>query len=131
LSIVSCVGSYYYSDQAVLAVSDVRPADPENERALINAVEGLSLAAGIPCPRIYVIDDTAPNAFSAGRDPRHAVVVVTTGLLQKMNKLELEGVIAHELSHIRNYDSLFSTLAIVLVGMIVLLADWWWRSARF
>jgi heat shock protein HtpX len=91
-------------------------------------VEGLAIAAGIPKPRCYVIDDTAPNAFASGRNPENAVVVVTTGILQKLNRAELEGVIAHELSHIKNYDILVQTLAVVMVGVIVLMSDWILRT---
>jgi heat shock protein HtpX len=95
---------------------------------LYNVVEGLAIAAGIPKPRCYVIDDTAPNAFASGRNPENAVVVVTTGILKKLNRAELEGVIAHELSHIKNYDILVQTLAVVMVGVIVLLSDWILRT---
>ena len=104
-----------------------KPADPAGVRALYNLVEGLCIASGLPKPRLYVIDDPAPNAFSTGRNPKHAAVAVTTGLLEKMNRVELEGVLAHELSHIRNYDILVMTLTVTMVGMIALLSDFFLR----
>jgi len=116
--------SYYYSDKIVLAVSKARPVTKKEYPHLYHVVEGLAIAAGLPKPRCYVIDDTAPNAFASGRNPKNSVVVVTTGLLQKLNRVELEGVIAHEMSHIKNYDVLVQTIAVVMVGMIVLLSDW-------
>ena len=93
------------------------PADPQEYRRLYNLVEGLCIAGGLPKPRIYVVDDPAPNAFATGRNPKHAAIAVTTGLLEKMNRVELEGVLAHELSHIKNYDILVSTLAVTMVGV--------------
>jgi len=121
-------GSYYYSDKIVLAVSKARPVSKQEYPYLYNVVEGLALAAGLPKPRCYVIDDTAPNAFASGRNPEKAVVVVTEGLLKKLNRAELEGVIAHEMSHIKNYDIRVQTLAVVMVGVVVLLSDWILRS---
>ena len=97
-------------------MSRAKPADPTTYARLHNLVEGLCIASGLPKPRVYVIDDEAPNAFATGRDPKHAAIAVTTGLLEKMNRVELEGVIAHELSHIKNYDILVSTLAVTMVG---------------
>ena len=129
-AIFSTVGSFYYSDQIVLASTGARPADKEEFPHYVNSVEGLAIAAGLPCPRIYVIDDPAPNAFATGRDPEHAVICATTGLIGMMNRVELEGVIAHEMSHIKNYDIRFMMLVTVLVGMIALLADWFWWSGR-
>jgi len=128
LAVLMTWGSYYYSDKIALRVSRARPVSKEEYPYLYNVVEGLAIAAGIPKPRCYVIDDTAPNAFASGRNPENAVVVVTTGLLQKLNRAELEGVIAHELSHIKNYDILVQTLAVVMVGVIVLLSDWIMRT---
>src|SRR5205807_10285311 len=118
-----------------LAMSHARPADPVDYARFHNLVEGLCIAAGLPKPRLYIIDDQAPNAFATGRDPRHAAVAATTGLLQKMNRVELEGVLAHELSHIKNYDVLVSTLAVTMVGVIALLSDFslrflWWGGPR-
>lgn len=128
-------GSYWKADAIALRVSRARPADPQQYRRLHNLVEGLCIASGLPKPRVYVIDDPAPNAFATGRNPRHAAIAVTTGLLEKLNRVELEGVVAHELSHIRNYDILVSTLAVTLVGAIAILADtairlMWWNGGR-
>jgi heat shock protein HtpX len=120
--------SYYYSDRIVLAISGARPLEKAEFPHLFYAIEGLSIAAGIPAPRVYVIEDAAPNAFATGRNPQHSVVCVTTGLLQKLNRLELEGVIAHELSHVKNYDILFGSLVVVMVGVVALLSDWILRS---
>ena len=127
--------SYWKSDAVALAMSRARPADPETYKRLHNVVEGLCIAAGLPKPRLYIVDDDAPNAFATGRNPSHAAVAVTTGLLGKMNRVELEGVLAHELSHIRNYDILVSTLAVTMVGAIALISDigirmLWWNGGR-
>jgi len=115
--------SYWKADAVALAVSRAHPADPAEYRRLYNLVEGLTIASGLPMPRIYIVEDLAPNAFATGRNPRHAAIAVTTGLLEKMNRVELEGVLAHELSHIKNYDILVSTIAVTLVGSVVLLSD--------
>lgn len=128
-------GAYWKSDAVALAMSHARPADPVEHARLHNLVEGLCIAGGLPKPRVYVVDDDAPNAFATGRDPRHAAVAVTTGLLDKLNRIELEGVLAHELSHVKNYDILVSTLAVTMVGMVALLSDWalrflWWGGPR-
>ncbi|MCL6518527.1 MAG: M48 family metallopeptidase [Armatimonadetes bacterium] len=131
LAIVSSVGSYYYSDKIVLAMSNARPATKEEHAFLINSVEGLAIAAGIPVPKIYVIDDTAPNAFATGRDPEHAVICVTTGLMQKLSRIELEGVISHEMAHIKGFDIRLMALVAVLAGTVVLISDWLLRSMRF
>ena len=129
------VGAYWKSDSIALAMSHARPADPATYARLHNLVEGLCIAAGLPKPRIYVIEDDAPNAFATGRDPRHAAVAVTTGLMDKLTRIELEGVLAHELSHIKNYDILVSTLAVTLVGVVAVLTDFslrflWWGGPR-
>jgi len=128
IAVLMTWASYYNSDKIALAVSRAKPVSKEEYPYLYNVVEGLAIAGGIPKPRCYVIDDTAPNAFASGRNPENAVVVVTKGLLQKLNRAELEGVIAHELSHIKNYDILVQTLAVVMVGVIVLLSDWIMRT---
>ena len=136
--VVAGIGSfaaYWKSDSVALAMSHAHPADPVQYARLHNLVEGLCIAAGLPKPRVYVIDDPAPNAFATGRDPKHAAVAVTTGLLEKMNRIELEGVLAHELSHVKNYDILVSTLAVTLVGVVVLMSDFalrflWWGGPR-
>jgi heat shock protein HtpX len=123
-SFISSFFSYWFSDKVVLAMSGAQEIDHDSNRELYHLVENLCITAGLPTPKIYVINDTAPNAFATGRDPEHAVVAVTVGLLQKLDKIELEGVIAHELSHIGNHDILLATLVTVMVGIIVLLADW-------
>ncbi len=122
---------YWKSDRVALAVSRAKPADEATYARYHNLVEGLCIASGLPKPRLYVVDDPAPNAFATGRDPNHAAVAVTTGLLETMNRVELEGVLAHELSHIKNYDILVSTLAVVMVGVVALLADLALRSSFF
>ena len=132
---VVAFASYWRADRIALAVSRARPASPEEYPRLHNLVEGLCIAGGLPKPGVYVIDDPAPNAFATGRNPTHAAIAVTTGLLEKMNRVELEGVVAHELSHIRNYDILVSTLAVVMVGAVALMADlairtMWWNGGR-
>jgi heat shock protein HtpX len=127
--------AYWKSDAIALAMSHARPADETQYARLHNLVEGLCIAGGLPKPRLYVIEDDAPNAFATGRDPKHAAIAVTTGLLGKLDRIELEGVLAHELSHIKNYDILVSTLAVTLVGVIALLSDFgmrflWWGGPR-
>ena len=120
--------SYYNSDKMVLGISGARPADRVRDFDLFTVVENLSIASGLPKPKIYVIDDNAPNAFATGRDPEHAVVCATTGLLEKLNRRQLEGVIGHELSHIQNYDTRLMAIVVVLVGVISLMADWFMHS---
>lgn len=127
--------AWYKSDSVALAMSHARPTTPESEPRLHNLVEGLCIAAGLPKPRVYLIDDPAPNAFATGRNPQHAAIAVTTGLMEKLNRIELEGVLAHELSHIKNYDVLVSTLAVTFVGVVALVADFslrflWWGGPR-
>jgi heat shock protein HtpX len=126
---------YWKSDSVALAVSRAKPASVEEYARYHNLVEGLCIASGLPKPRLYVVDDPAPNAFATGRNPKHAAVAVTSGLLEKMNRIELEGVLAHELSHIKNYDILVSTLAVTMVGAVAVLADigirgMWWGMGR-
>lgn len=131
LSIVMSFISYWWSDKIVLAMSSAKEVTHKNARELYHLVENLCITAGLPLPKIYIIDDTAPNAFATGRDPEHAVIVFTSGILQKLEKAELEGVIAHELSHIGNRDILLATIVTVLVGVVVLLADWFRRWSFF
>ena len=131
ISILMTWGSYFSSDKIALSMSRAKPADETQYKQLHNLVEGLSLAAGMPKPRVYIVDDTAPNAFATGRNPEHGAIAVTRGLLAKMDREELEGVLAHELSHIKNRDTLVMTLAVTLVGVIVLLADWFMRAMWF
>jgi heat shock protein HtpX len=127
--------SYWKADAIALRVSRAQPADPAQYARLHNLVEGLCIAGGVPKPRVYIIVDAAPNAFATGRNPNHAAIAVTTGLLEILNRVELEGVLAHELSHIRNYDILVSTLAVTMVGAIALITDlairmMWWNGGR-
>jgi heat shock protein HtpX len=124
IAVAMTFGSYYASDKIVLAISKARPVEKKDYPHLYNVVEGLAIAGGLPKPRCYIIDDTAPNAFASGRNPKNSVIVVTKGLLQKLNRAELEGVIAHEMAHIKNYDVLVMTLTVVMVGVVVLLSDW-------
>jgi heat shock protein HtpX len=135
IAIASAWASYWKSDAIALKMSRAHPADPETYARLHNLVEGLCIASGLPKPGIYVIDDVAPNAFATGRNPKHAAIAVTTGLLDKMNRVELEGVLAHELSHIKNNDILVSTLAVTMVGLIAIATDlslrmMWWNGGR-
>ena len=123
-SIASAWGSYYYSDKIVLASCRARPATKEEDLKLVNILDALMVTAGLPKkPDLYVVEDAQPNAFATGRNPEHAVICVTTGLLEKLNYYELEGVIAHEMSHIKNYDILLSAVVSVFVGLIVMLSD--------
>lgn len=128
IAVAMTFGSYYASDKIVLAISRAKPVEKKDYPYLYNVVEGLAIAGGLPKPRCYIIDDTAPNAFASGRNPKNSVIVVTKGLLQKLNRAELEGVIAHEMAHIKNYDVLVQTLTVVMVGVVVLLSDWILRS---
>ena len=127
LAMVLSVGSYFAGDQLVLATSGARQVSQQSAPQLMNVVQEMALAAGVPMPKVYVIDDTAPNAFATGRDPDHASVAITTGLLQKLDREELQGVMGHELSHVRNFDIRFALLVAVLVGSIALLADFFLR----
>lgn len=123
--------SYWYSDKIVLKMSGAKPVKKEENRELWNIVENLSITAGLPMPKLFIINDESPNAFATGRNKEHAVVAVTTGLLQALDKNELEGVVAHELSHIGNRDILISTIIVVLVGFIALLSDFFLRMSIF
>jgi len=121
--VLSALGSYYGGDQLVLASSHAREVTQEQAPQLFNVVNEMSVAAGVPMPRVYIIDDPSPNAFATGRDPQHSSVAVTSGLLQKLNREELQGVLGHELSHVRNYDIRFTLIVGVMVGSIALLAQ--------
>jgi heat shock protein HtpX len=134
-SVVSSFVSYYWGADMVLAMSHARPADRKSDFDFFTVAENLAIAAGIPKPRLYVIDDTAMNAFATGRDPQHAVVCATSGILSRLERRELEGVIAHELSHIKNFDTRLMAVVAVLVGTIAFLADMfmrtlWWGGGR-
>lgn len=123
-SVVMSFASYWWSDKIVLAMSSAKELTHDNGREIYHIVENLCITAGLPVPKIYTISDSAPNAFATGRDPQHGVICLTTGIIAKLEKKELEGVIAHELSHIGNRDILLSTVVVILVGFVTLLADW-------
>lgn len=133
-SVLMSFGSYWWSDKIVLAMSGAREVTRESAPQIYRLVENLCITAGLPVPKVYIIEDSAPNAFATGRNPEHGVICLTTGIIDKLEKTELEGVIAHELSHIGNRDILLSTVVVVLVGFVALLADWfrnwafWGRS---
>jgi heat shock protein HtpX len=114
---------YYHSDRLTLALSGARPVTKAEEPDFYNLVENTAIAAGLPTPAVYVIEDSAPNAFATGRDPQHSAIVATRGLLDKLQKVELEGVVAHEMSHVKNYDIRLMTIAVILAGMVVLVSD--------
>lgn len=128
------LSSYYWSDKLVIAMSGARPVEEKDNPELFHIVENLCIAAGLPMPKIYVIDDPASNAFATGRDPNHSAVVVTSGLLERLDDLELEGVIAHELSHVKSRDTRLMSIVVILVGLVAILADmffrmmWWGRG---
>ena len=130
-STITSVISYWYSDKIVLGIHQAKPVTMQNAPELYRIVENLSITAGLPIPRIYIVPEKAPNAFATGRNPEHAVVAVTEGLLERLDRSELEGVLAHEMSHIGNRDMLVSTVAVVLAGFIALLSDMFLRSMRF
>lgn len=123
--------SYYNSDKIILKISGAKPASREQHFNFYTAAENLSMAADIPMPKLYVIKDTAMNAFATGRDPEHAVVCATTGIINRLDRTELEGVVAHELSHIKNYDIRLMSVVTVLIGVVALLADWFLRISFF
>ena len=120
--------SYWYSDKIILKMTHAVPVTRENAKELYHIIENLAITAGLPMPKIYIVDERSPNAFATGRNPKHAVVAVTAGLLEKLDRAELEGVLAHELSHIGNYDMLISTMVVVLVGFISIASDIFMRS---
>jgi len=130
-SILMNVGSYWFSDKLVLKMTHARPASREEFFDLYTVTENLAITAGLPMPKLYIVDDPAPNAFATGRNEKRAVVAATTGLLQILNRTELEGVIAHELSHIKNKDMLVMTVAVVLAGFLAIIADIFLRTAMF
>jgi len=123
-SILMSFGSYWWSDKIVLAMSKAKEVTHEDGREIYHLVENLCITAGLPTPKIYIIEDSAPNAFATGRDKEHGVICLTTGIIEKLEKAELEGVLAHELSHIGNRDILLSTIVVILVGFVTLMADW-------
>lgn len=131
ISALMSLFSYFYSDQFILAMSGANPIKKEDNPELFRIVENLSIGEGMPMPKIYIIEDDAPNAFATGRDPRYASVAVTTGILQKLSKTEMEGVIAHELSHVKNFDIRLATIVVILVGAVALLSNIFLRSMWF
>jgi heat shock protein HtpX len=131
IAIVQSFSSYWWSDKVALAVSGAHEVDKAQAQELYRLVENLSITAGLPMPRVCIVDDPSPNAFATGRDPQHAAIAVTTGLLQKLDRPELEGVLAHEFSHIGNYDIRLSSVVVVLVGFVVLLSDFFLRYTFF
>ena len=127
-SIISTFGSYFFSDKIVLSLNNARPATKEENLKLVNILDALMISSGLPVkPKLYIVEDPQPNAFATGRNPQNAVICVTTGLLDKLEYYELEGVIAHEISHIKNYDILLSAVVSVMVGFVVMLSDWFTR----
>jgi heat shock protein HtpX len=131
IMIVDAYASYNYGDRLVLKATNAKPADPVQDVYLINTVEGLSIAAGIPPPKVYVVEDDEINAFAVGKDPKHASIAVTTGALNNLNRTELEGVVGHELTHVADYDVRFMTLVAVLVGLVAILSWMLIRSYLF
>lgn len=131
IALITNVGSYWFSDKIALSMAGAKPATREEYFDLYTVTENLSITAGLPMPKLYVIEDAAPNAFATGRDEKHAVVAATTGLLRILDRTELEGVIAHELSHIKNRDMLVMTVAVVLAGFVAIIADLFLRMAMF
>ena len=131
VALVMNVTSYWFSDSIVISMTGAKPADPSTHRELINIVENLAITAGLPMPKVYVVQDQAPNAFATGRNPEHSAVAVTTGLLQILDRNELEGVLAHELSHVGNRDILVSTVAVVLAGFVAIISDMLMRGLMF
>lgn len=123
--------TYWESDRIVIASTGAHPADPHTYRQLHNLVESVSIAAGVPKPRVYIVESDALNAFATGRDPEHAALAFTRGLVRNLDRQELEAVVGHELAHVRNYDIRLMTVVAVIAGAIVLLADWTWRALRF
>jgi len=128
IALVMGLSSYFGGGRIVMGISGAREIQKRDSPQLFNVVEEMAIAGGLPMPRIFIINDTAPNAFATGRNPQHAMVAVTTGLLDKLNRSELQGVIAHEMSHVRNYDILFAMMMAVMVGVIALLSDFFLRS---
>ncbi len=130
-SVLTSVASYWWSDKIVLSMSNAKQLSFEENKEIYRLVENLAITAGLPLPKIYIIEDSALNAFATGRDPKHGVIALTTGIISRLEKSELEGVIAHELSHIGNRDTLLSTVVVILVGFVALLADWFRHFAFF
>lgn len=131
ISGVSSFVGYYYSDKIVLGISGARPANRKEDFLFYTVAENVAIGAGVPMPKLYVIDDPAPNAFATGRDPKHAAICATTGLLDKLDRTELEGVIGHEMTHVKSYDTRLMAVVAVMVGLVALLGDWFIRLTWF
>jgi heat shock protein HtpX len=131
IAIIMNIGSYWYSDKLVISMTGAVPITRADNPMLWNVVENLSITAGLPMPKVYIVHDSAPNAFATGRDPEHAVVAATTGLLAILSQTELEGVMAHELSHVGNRDMLVSTVAVMLAGFVAIISDFFMRAMMF
>lgn len=131
ISGVMSFAGYFYSDKVILGMSGARPADRKKDFEFYTVAENMALAAGLPKPKLYVIEDAAPNAFATGRDPDHAAICATRGLLDRLNRTELEGVIGHEMTHVRNYDTRLGAIVAVMVGIVALLGDWFLRISLF
>jgi len=125
---ISSFFSYYYSDKIILGIAGARPADRKRDFDFYTVAENIAIGEGLPKPKLYVIDDASPNAFATGRDPAHATICTTTGLLEKLNRTELEGVVAHEMTHVKNFDTRLMSVVAVMIGLVALLADWFTRS---
>jgi len=130
-SILQSIASYWYADKIILAITRAKPIEHSQNPELYHILENLTIASGLPLPKFYLLEESQPNAFAIGRDPKHAAIVVTRGLLEKLDKPELEGVLSHELSHIGNRDSLVMTVTVILVGIISMLANMFFRIGRF
>ena len=128
---ISSFVGYYFSDQIILGISGARPANRKKDFLFYTVSENIAIGAGLPVPKLYVIEDSAPNAFATGRDPAHSAICATTGLLSKLTRTELEGVVAHEMSHIKNYDTRLMSVVSVMVGLVALLGDWLLRANFF
>src|SRR5258708_23453392 len=126
---VSSFVGFYYSDKVILTMSGARPADRKRDFLFYTVAQNMAIASGLPNPKLYVIEDDAPNAFATGRDPAHAAVCATRGLLDRLNRTELEGVIGHEITHVRNYDTRLGAIVAVMVGIVALLGDWFLRMS--
>jgi len=126
-SLLTSISSFWFSDKIVLAISKAKPVEKKDNPELYRLVENLCITAGLPLPKIYIIEDPSPNAFATGRDPKHSVIAVTRGLLEKLERVELEGVLSHELAHIGNRDTLLATVVVILVGLVIRMTDFFFR----
>lgn len=125
----STLGSYYFSDKIILGLSGAHPADPNEDRVLYSVTENMARVARVPLPKLYILEDPALNAFATGRDPEHAAIAVTRGLLNRLNRTQLEGVVGHEISHVVDYDTRLMSIVTILVGFVAIITDWFWRAS--